>query len=234
MKKLATYSISAALLSCSLPALAVDDAPTTAAPPESTASLSLQFSGLAWDQSTTKYSDEETSRDSTSLMTGNLVDASIWASFGPWNVYFYPFQDMNALASVGYMLGDDLEIGIDLGLNATRLKEPKNEVSSDLFGIFTTWSVPFDDFILENFAVLDITRMETTSFNSVTGEDEKTKVTGNYVKLSSTVVVPLAKNAAYLAGIWLASETGKNDGTDTTRRSSQFGLMLAGLRLTLD
>ncbi|WP_141731600.1 hypothetical protein [Oligoflexus tunisiensis] len=234
MKKFAVYCISAVLLSSSLQASATEEAEAGSAATESTASYSLQFSGLKWAQSKTKYSDEATSRDATSLMTGDLVDASVWASIGKWNVYFYPFQDVNALASVSYMLRDDLEIGIDLGLNATRVKEPKNEVSSDLYGIFTTWSVPFESFILENLAVLDMTRVETTSFNSTTGEDESTKVTGSYLKLSSTIVVPLAKNAAYLAGVWWASESGKNDGTDTTRKSSQFGLTLAGLRLTLD
>jgi hypothetical protein len=60
------------------------------------------------------------------------------------------------------------------------------------------------------------------------------KVTGNFLKLSSNIVVPIAKNAWYMAGVWWASENGKNQSTDTTKKSTQFGLTLAGLRLTID
>ncbi len=198
------------------------------------ASFSLQFSGLRWAKSKSKASDEETSRDLTTLMTGDLVDSSVWATVGKFNLYFYPFQDVNSLVSLGYMLRDDLEIGVDLGLNSSKLKDPKSELSSDLFGAFATWSVPFDACVLESFAVFDLVKSESTEINSTTGEEETTKLTGNFLKISSSVVIPLAKNASYLAGVWWAAENGKNHADDTTTKSTQFGLTLAAFRITID
>lgn len=228
IKKIGLYFIYLALIGNSAPAAFAEDSGPALA------SLSLQFSGLKWDQTKTKYSDEDSARESTSLMTGDLVDASVYAAIGKVNLYFYPFLDLNSLVSIGYMIQDNLEVGIDLGLNASKIKEPKNELSSDLMGAFTTWTVAFDGFALENFAVLDFTRVESTMYNSTTNEDDKTKVTGTFMKVSSTVVVPIAKNAFYMGGIWLAAERNKNDTLDVTKNSTQFGLMLAGLRLTVD
>ncbi len=198
------------------------------------ASFSFQFSGLRWAKSKSKASDEDTNRELTTLMTGDLIDSSVWATVGKFNLYFYPFQDVNSLVSLGYMLRDDLEIGVDLGLNSSKWKDPKSELSSDLFGVFATWSVPFDGYVLENFAVLDVVKSESTEINSTTTEEETTKITGNFLKISSSVVIPLAKNASYLAGLWWAAENGKNHADDTTTKSTQFGLTLAAFRLTID
>lgn len=142
MKKFGIYSIYAALTASSIPAAMSQE--NEAVP----ASLSLQFTGLKWAQSSSKYSDEDITRKSTSLMTGDLVDAVVYATIGKWNVYFYPFQDINALVSLSYMVRDDLEVGVDLGLNSSKLKEPKSEFSSDLFGAFVTWGVGFEGFSL--------------------------------------------------------------------------------------
>ncbi|MDQ3231307.1 MAG: hypothetical protein M3Q07_05750, partial [Pseudobdellovibrionaceae bacterium] len=169
-----------------------------------------------------------------SLMTGDLVDAFVYATIGKLNLYFYPFQDVNSLVSVSYMVRDDLEVGVDLGLNANRIKEPKSELSSDLFGAFVTWYVPVGSYSLENMALVDFTRVESTDLNSLTNEEETSKHTGSYMKISSTIIVPISKNAFYFAGIWVAAERGKDHTSDVTKKSSQFGLTLAGLRLTVD
>lgn len=228
MKKLRIFFMSALLFGGSTRAAWAEESESTSA------SFSFQFSGLRWAQSKTKYSDEDSNREMTSLMTGDLVDSSVWATIGNFNLYFYPFQDINSLVSLGYMIRDDLEIGVDLGLNSSKLKDPKSELSSDLVGAFVTWSVPLASYVLENFAVLDVTRSESTDINSTTNEEETTKITGNFFKISSSIVVPLSKNASYLAGVWWAAENGKNHAADTTKKSSQIGLTLAALRLTIE
>lgn len=228
MKKSGIYFVSALLIGSSGSTAWAEEKE------EASASFSVQFSGLRWAQSKTKYSDEDSKREMTTLMTGDLVDSLVWATVGKFNLYFYPFQDINSLVSLGYMIRDDLEVGVDLGLNSSKMKDPKSELSSDLFGAFVTWSVPFDGYILENFAVLDVTRSEATEINSTTNEEETTKITGNFFKISSSVVVPIAKNASYMAGVWWAAENGKNQATDVTKKSTQFGLTLAGLRLTIE
>lgn len=198
------------------------------------ASLSMQFTGLRWAQSQTKYSDEDSKREITTLTSGDLVDSLLWATVDKVNLYFYPFQDSNALLSIGYMIRDDLELGIDLGLNASKVKNPKSELSSDLFGAFATWIVPVGDYALENVGILDFTRTESTETNTTTGEEEKIKVTGSFFKVSSSIVIPIAKNAWYMGGVWWAAENGKNHSDDSTKKSTQFGINLAGIRITID
>lgn len=222
---------------CFVSALLIGSSMSTALAAENEAtpaSFSLQFSGLKWAQSTTKYSDESSKRELTTLMTADLVDSMIWTSFGKVNLYFYPFLDSNALVSLSYMVRDDLELGIDLGLNTSKMKDPKSELTSDLFGGFVTWLVPLENYTLENLAILDFTRTESTEINSTTNEEQTVKITGNFLKISSNIVVPIAKNAWYMAGVWWATENGKNQTADTTKKSTQFGLTLAGLRLTID
>lgn len=224
MKNSAVYFVSILLTTGSM---AAENEPIAA-------SLSLQFSGLRWAQSQTKYSDEGTKREITTLNSGDLVDSLIWATVDKVNLYFYPFQDSNALLSLGYMIRDDLELGVDLGLNASKVKDPKSELSSDLFGAFATWIVPAGDYTLENVGILDFTRSESTELNTTTGEEENIKVTGSFFKVSSSIIIPIAKNAWYMGGVWWAAENGKNHSDDSTKKSTQFGINLAGLRMTIE
>jgi hypothetical protein len=228
MKLFGYYFASAVLVGTSSQAAQAEDSASPGA------SFSLQFTGLRWDQSRTKYSDEAKARESTHIKTGDLADSVVWATIDRLNVYFYPFQDSNALVSVGYMLRDDLELGLDLGVNATRVEDPKTEMSSNLMGAFVTWSLPFASQILENYAVFNFMTAEATDVNTSTQEEETRKQSGSSFKASSTVIIPLARNVWYMTGIWWATEKGKDHGTQVTRSSSQFGVTLAGLRLTVD
>lgn len=202
------------------------------------ATLSFQYSGLKWTRTHGKITDtsgQKSERKATSLLSGDLVDSFIYATIGgKLNLYFYPFQDSSSLISAGYMLRDNLEVGVDLGLDATRVDEPKDEYSSDLFGAFATYTANFDGFAVENIATLDFTRVESTIFNNQTSQDDKSKTSGTFLKLSATAIVPIAKNAFYLAGFWLAGDRSKNHTLDSKRTSGQFGLMLAGLRIAVE
>jgi hypothetical protein len=228
MKNFGVCLVSVLLIGGSLsPAWAEENEPPSA-------SFSFQFSGLRWAKSETKYSDEADSSELTSLMTSDLVDSTVWATIGKFNIFFYPFQDANSLVSLGYMFNSSFELGVDLGLNANKIKNPKSELSSDLFGVYGLWTVPFEESFLENFAVLDFTRTESTDVNSTTNEEETTKITGSFLKISSTLLFPIAKNAWYMAGVWWAAETGKNHTTDTNKKSTQIGITLAGFRITME
>lgn len=197
------------------------------------ASLSLQFSGLKWQESHSKEDGTDGTIKATQQLTADLVDATLWLTFdGRWNFYLYPFQDANALLSLGYMLRDDLEIGIDLGLNSTKVTNPDAEVKSDIFGVFGTWSVPVSSFMLENVAVYDLLTLKVKETDPVSGAMTSSKTTGSYMKISSTVVLPLAKNAQYLGGVWYATDDSKTAGIKL--KKSQFGLLLAGIRITVD
>jgi hypothetical protein len=125
-------------------------------------------------------------------------------------------------------------VGVDLGLNANKFKNPNSEISSDLFGIYGFWTVPFENNFLENSAVLDVTRTESNGMNSTTNEEETTKETGSFLKISSTMLFPIAKNAWYMTGVWWAAENGKNHTADTSRKSTQIGITLAGFRITME
>jgi len=197
------------------------------------ASLSLQFSGLKWQESSSKEDGADATTKATQTLTADLVDGTLWLTFDErWNFYLYPFQDANALLSIGYMLREDLEIGVDLGLNSTKVTDPDAEVKSDIFGAFATWIVPVSSYALEIGAVYDLLTLKVKEADAVTGDMTTSNTTGSYMKVSSTLVIPLAKNAQYIGGVWYATDDSKTAGVKT--KQSQLGLLLAGIRITLD
>ncbi len=222
-------------LGCGLPSFSAARAEEEGPLP---ATLTFQYSGYKWNSTTSKSTDtngNETERKGTSTLTADLVDSLIYVTIGgKLNLYLYPFQDGNALASVGYMVRDDLELGIDLGLNSTKIDEPKEEDHATLFGAFATYTVPVSNFALENAVVIDMTKLNSSSVSETTGAESTTEINGVFIKASVNAIIPIAKNALYFAGPWLAIDNTKNASSDSKRASSQFGLTLAGLRITVD
>jgi|GEM_PF-3543759 len=235
MQGIKIFAISLSLLGCGLPFFAEARGDDKEATP---ATFTFQYSGLRWTANTTKSTDqngEKTEQKSTSLMTADLAHSMVYMTIGDkLKLYFYPFQDGNALVSAGYMLRDDLEVGLDLGLNSTRIDQPKGISQASLFGGFATWAVPFPTFVLENSIILDSSSFKTLTTNSLTGDEETSEFSGAFLKVGATAVVPIAKNASYLAGVWFAMDHSKNNSVAAKRSSSQFGITLAGLRITLD
>ncbi len=223
------------LLGCGLPFFAEARAEDAEASP---ATFTFQYSGLRWTANTIKSTDqngEKTEQRSTSLLTADLVNSMVYMTIGgKLKLYFYPFQDGNALVSAGYKVRDDLEVGLDLGLNSTRIDQPKETSQASLFGGFATWSLAFPTFVLENSIVLDSSSFKTLTTNGLTGEEETREFSGAFLKVELTAVVPIAKNASYFAGAWFAMDHSKDNSVDAKLSSSQFGITLAGLRITLD
>jgi hypothetical protein len=235
MQGLNILVISLVLFGCGLPFFAEAQAEDAEANP---ATFTFQYSGLRWTTNTTKSTDqngEETEQKSTSLLTADLVNSMVYMTIdGKLKLYFYPFQDGNALVSAGYKVRDDLEVGLDLGINSTRIDQPKSTSQASLFGGFATWSVAFPTFVLENGIVLDSSSFKTLNTNGITGEEETSEFSGAFLKVGFTAVVPIAKNAAYFTGAWFAMDHSKNKAVDAKLSSSQFGITLAGLRITLN
>ncbi|MCX6127667.1 MAG: hypothetical protein NTX25_01220 [Proteobacteria bacterium] len=201
------------------------------------ATLTFQYSGLKWNTVTTKTSPAigaEVERKTTSLLSSDLADAAVYASMNKFNVYFYPFLDSNALVSLSYMVQSDLELGFDLGVSHIKVNGSSNELSDSLFGIFAIWSKPISTMTLENSLTLDATSSKSVSFNEITQQESKTQISGKLIKAMSIVLVPLSRNASYFGGLWLGVEN-KKDSTDGEKTAkTQFGITLAGLRISLE
>ena len=204
----------------------------------SPATFSFQYSGLKWSASTNKTSPAngaaESERKISSLLTSDLADSMVFATIDKFNIYFYPFLDGNALASISYMVRPDLELGIDIGLNATKVDSPKFNRNDSIYGAFATWSVPVDTMHLENMLIVDRSSRKITDLNPSTNIESTEESSSLFIKGSTLLVVPLAKNASYLGGVWIASSSATDKTNDIKSTSHQYGLVLAGFRITLE
>lgn len=203
---------------------------------EEKASLSVQFSALKWSSTKTKETESgtESEQQGTSLITGDLVDSTLYLTTGKWNFYLYPFQDSNALVSGSYMVLDNLELGLDFGIQSQKVDKPKTEDRSTLFGFFATHFLAIGDNTLESGAVIDATSFRSTSTNPNTNEESTAESSGIFIKLSANYVVPLSKNLWYYGGAWVALQNEKPKSGDDKTATSQFGLTFAGIRSTVN
>lgn len=200
----------------------------------SPASLSFQFSGIKY--TTTTISSEaggrEESNRAASIVTSDLVDASIWAKVDDFNLYVYPFQDSNAFVSLGYMVNPAFEIGLDLGYNKTKEQEPSLELSRHIFGMFGTYYVPLQSVTLENTLLCDISRGRSVTLSNTTGEEQEIEQKGYFIKATVAAFYPLGKNAWYMASMWFSTQN-QHDNQDQSKKFRQFALTPLGFRITL-
>ncbi len=200
---------------------------------ETPASVSLQFSGIKYAQTskTSKVSGSEATTKTNTVATSDLVDAYLWVTIGKFNFYAYPFQDASALFSASYMVRDDIEWGFDIGYNTIKEDEPKSDKTRNIYGTFATYYVNAGPFSLENSLTLDLTKTSTLT-TSETGMETKDSMKGNFFKLAVVALYPLSKNAWYFGGINYSIQNDKDDNGQTDTYN-QFGVTLAGLRVTL-
>lgn len=197
------------------------------------ATVGMQFSGLKYSSTINKTQGAgvSASKKTTSTVTSDLVDAYIWVSTQDFNFYLYPFQDGNALVSLGYMINQQFELGLDFGYNTTRDDQPKYELTRTIYGVFATHFLPLGAWTLESLLLYDISRGKSEKLNGL-GIEQTTTIQGSFLKLSATAVYPLRSNLWYYASLWYSVQDEK-DSSDITDKYQQVSLTIAGLRLAI-
>jgi hypothetical protein len=174
----------------------------------------------------------------TTLTTAPLDESYVTLSWGKVSVYIYPFADLH-LTSLSYMVTDEVELGLDLGLNSSSVDKPKSSSAENLVGVFATYYAELGANSLEALLIVDQTQTknETTTVDETSGAETKSETTSTVmlVKPSVTVLVPLNKTMKYFAGLAYSMETSEEKVGDAKTKVSTntFSATLAGVRFTL-
>ncbi|WP_141730755.1 hypothetical protein [Oligoflexus tunisiensis] len=180
------------------------------------ARFSLQLPVLKYTTSTVEANGA--SEKVNELTTQALDDGFIGITHGKIGLYIFPFDDGNHFVSIGYMITNDIELGADIGLNQTASSD------STLFG---GWGVYYT-----SWGSLDLEHGASFSLSSRTDKnppnpDSKSSETS--IKISETIVYPLARNLRYFGGAFIRNKSGEANGAKTS--AFQIGFILAGLRI---
>ncbi|HYX34932.1 MAG TPA: hypothetical protein VE954_17685 [Oligoflexus sp.] len=190
------------------------------------AKFSLQIPVLKYTTSSIKTESPQGSSNEkvNDLSTQVLDDGFIGITLGKLGLYLYPFDDGNHLVSAGYMITDNIELGVDLGLNQSSSQGAGTKDSTQI-GAWGYYYSTLGSLGLENGLSLNTSsRTDRNPPNPDAKSDEFS------IKISSTVVYPLAKNLRYLGGAFIRNKSLDGDGGIKTS-TFQFGFILAGLRL---
>jgi hypothetical protein len=179
------------------------------------AKFSLQLPVLKYTTSSVEANGA--SEKVNELTTQALDDGFIGISLGKIGFYIFPFDDSNHFVSIGYMITDDIELGADIGLNQT------SNSDSTLLGAWGVYYTSWGSLDLEHGASLSLS---SRTDKNPPNPDSKSSETS--IKLSETVVYPLARNLRYFGGAFVRNKSGEANGAKTS--AFQIGIILAGIR----
>jgi hypothetical protein len=238
---------SALLSSVALASVAVS-ASAFAAEPAFRLSITAARAGM--NTTTTKPDGgKEAKVKTTSLMTFPSVPSALsnleLAIFPEgYAVYLYPAATGGSLW-LGQAFGDAMELGVTLGLNNSKVDEPKNETMANSIGVYYWGSMPAGPGALEVNVNPNLTIMSGTEMTSA-GEGAAAAAPAVEVKKSGTMfgayadalyVMPWGKNFDYAAGLDLTFTTGDSKakpkgGTESKTKTTvmDMGIVLAKFR----
>ncbi len=206
------------------------------------ATLTLNLPALSYSTTETKVKPDggtEAKETTSGLATADLSQSYASVQFGSFLFYAYPFVD-SKMVSLSYAVSEMIEVGLNLGLSSTKLKEAKTDSNKNLVGIFA-WVYPKLGAVNAE-AGLSIdqsteTGKSTTSVTvgtTTTTAEAKTNMSTLDVKLVANILVPLAKNLNYTAGFWYLMSNMNDKENKVKSTDGGFGLNIASLRLTLN
>jgi hypothetical protein len=172
----------------------------------------------------------------TDMVTGDLGDSYVQFTFGNCAMYFYPYNNLKVV-SFGYMVTDMVEVGIDLGLNSSKVDKPKTESTDNTFGVYAFAYPKLGN--LDSEAGLTIDQgTETGKKTEVDATGKETEVKTNVAKmetkLAANVIVPIRKNLQYVGGLFYKMSSENDKEAKIKNSTSGFGVNLLTMRATLD
>ena len=171
----------------------------------------------------------------TQTKTADLDGSYLEASWGKANLYLYPFADSKKI-SPSYLVTDAIEVGLDLGINASTIDMPKNSDSSSLFGVFGIYYANLTKtIVLENSLNIGMKTNSGTVTETVAGvaTETKSKNSDLTIAVSVNAVVPLAKNVQYVGGLSYTMDNNDDKQNKVKTSTGTLGVNLATVRLIL-
>lgn len=146
-------------------------------------------------------------------------------------LYIYLYPQTQGYFGVGYGVMPNLEVGLGLGINSTTLDKPKNEESSTMVNVYTTYTQPIGKPKME-FTLLLGSTTSTTETAAAEGEPNvKTETKGTDVTLGAVYVHPICDGVNYTFGLWYSQTSSEETEAKIDTSSSSLTVNLAGLRL---
>ncbi len=207
------------------------------------ATLSVQVPGFIYGSAESKSkADAEGAKEEkttvSGLSTSSLGSAFAYITAGKWIFYLYPFNDASNELGAGYMVKDNLEVGLGYGLNSTSTKvgDLKTELSTNVLSPYLTFYTKLGPYDSEHILTL---RLEQGSGKALKeGSDTdliKTTASSTGLRYDLNLLQPLAKNFWLLHGLTINSESGeiKTGDEKTTESATAWSINLIGLRVTI-
>lgn len=194
------------------------------------AKFQLQQDVLTWHSvhAEAKTDAGTTKTDTTSLATAP-VSLQLLASWGKYNVYVWPVS--GGSVGVGYLVIDNLEVGLKLGLSSMETKvgsADKVSTSNNGYGVWALYTMGMG----ENYVELTVPINMSSGSAPGTVATEKKTTSGMNFGFSAEYFMPLAKNFVWGGGLSYTMNSGeeKDGSTKITNSGSDIGLTLTKFR----
>lgn len=190
---------------------------------------------LSWSQinSETKPDVGDTVKAKEDKMVTMPDSLELALLLGKVNVYLYPTQEGYPVG-VGFQAMKELEVGLMLAMNSTKVDKPKREQSSNVYGLWALYALKLGANSLEMELPIAMTSGSDKSTPAATADDptpEETKSTtsGTIIAPSVTFVLPLNKNVSWMAGLNYTMDNSEEKVGEAKQKISKSGL---GINLT--
>jgi hypothetical protein len=195
--------------------------------------ITLQQTALTYSssESTSKPEDEKETKETSTSLNTMPNSLSIQASWDNISIYIFPTSPGNPL-SISYMVLNELELGLNIGFEAS--KKSRQTSSNNSFGFFGFYYVEVGPGVIETGLAFD-TNSNTSKTTSVdtetkTSRIEKTSESSATTLLTTDFVYAINKRFSYFGGVsyTIATKTDNENKVKTTE--NMFGLNIASFR----
>jgi hypothetical protein len=217
-------------------ALVKEDSGTAAlAKEDSGAVILIHFSLLDYGISSQKTTldGSSTNQKISNIVTVDMEKAWLSLEHNKTLIYFYPWANTKQI-SIGRLLSDSFEAGLDLGINSNKQDNPKSESSALTFGVYGYYYPTIFDLDTELGIFLDHTSELQINVDAETQKETKSKKNSLLASVLINAIIPLAKNLNYVFGLSYEMTSAKETESVTKTSSSVLKFNLASLRLQLN
>lgn len=187
----------------------------------------------------TKVGDSASQKWSETDLRTMPNSLTVQVTVSGFSLYVYPTQSEDSVpVGLSYLFMKNLELGVSVGVNSTKVDKPKTEDSANIYGIFGTYTIDLAKLSVEVSPALSFFSGSETETQSATeseaAKEIKTTTNGHDLCLSILAIVPITEKFSWLSGLsyGMTSTKSTSQGVKTTDDQTHFGLNLSGVRFT--
>lgn len=190
--------------------------------------MNFNFYLAEFDFAKAKSSGVTTTESTDSETSMKLGKSFIGMPYKSITLYLYPFADANRNFSLGYMVTDKLELGLDVARKKFNNKTSDAKGNESTLGGWVAWYDSIGQVGVETVVTYDTSWSNSETTDAATGIVSSLSSRETFLKPCVQFVFPIAKNASYFNGVGYSVV--KNESAAGRRTTSTVNLILAGLR----